>query len=63
MLELSPTPSPPPSALMLCDRLIGLAQEAERAGFSVTAEHLLHLVDALFEEASVVKGVRHLLPA
>ena len=50
MPELNVVPAAPPSPLMLCDRLIALAKEAERAGFAVTAEHLLHLVDAMFEE-------------
>ena len=42
--------SPPPSPLMLCDRLLTLAQDADRAGFAVTAEHLLELVETVFEE-------------
>ncbi len=52
MPTLSPTPSPapPPSPLILCDRLIALAQEADRAGFAVTAEHLVHLAESVFEE-------------
>ncbi len=55
MPSLSPTPSaaaPPPTAspLILCDRLISLAQDADRAGFAVTAEHLVHLAQAMFEE-------------
>lgn len=45
-------PRPPtPSPLVLCDRLLTLAQDADRAGFTVTAEHLLHLADSVFEEA------------
>lgn len=54
MLTLSPTisPAPPPlpSPLILCDRLIALAQDADRAGFAITAEHLVHLAESLFEE-------------
>jgi hypothetical protein len=38
------------SPLVLCDRLLTLAQDAERAGFAVTAEHLLHLAHTVFEE-------------
>ena len=58
MPSLSPTfstaPPPPPMAspLILCDRLISLAQDADRAGFAVTAEHLVHLAQAMFEEPS-----------
>lgn len=44
-----PRPTPP-SPLVLCDRLLTLAQDADRAGFTVTAEHLLHLADSVFEE-------------
>jgi hypothetical protein len=43
-------PSPPPSPLMLCDRLLTLAQEADRAGYAVTAEQLLQLVEKVFDE-------------
>jgi hypothetical protein len=39
-----------PSPLMLCDRLLTLAQDADRAGYAATAEHLLELADAVFEE-------------
>ena len=38
------------SPLVLCDRLITLAQDADRAGFAVTAEHLVHLAHSMFEE-------------
>jgi len=43
-------PPPSPSPLMLCDRLLTLAQEADRAGYAVTAEHLLELVETVFDE-------------
>jgi hypothetical protein len=39
-----------PSPLVMCDRLLTLAQDADRAGFAVTAEHLLHLAHTVFEE-------------
>ena len=39
-----------PSPLVLCDRLLTLAQDADRAGYAVTAEHLLHLAHTVFEE-------------
>lgn len=40
----------PASPLMLCDRLIGLAQEADRAGFMKTAEHLVFLAHSVLDE-------------
>ncbi len=39
-----------PSPLVLCDRLISLAQDADRAGFLVTADHLVQLAHSMFEE-------------
>jgi len=42
--------APPPSALVLCDRLISLAQDADRAGLTHTAAHLVDLIDEMFEE-------------
>jgi hypothetical protein len=41
---------PAPSPLMLCDRLIGLAQDADRAGLVAVAGRLLALVDRMFED-------------
>jgi hypothetical protein len=41
---------PRPSPLLLCDRLLSLAQDADRAGCAVTAEHLFHLAHAVFDE-------------
>ena len=38
------------SPLMLCDRLITLAQEADRAGFAGTARHLVQLAQSVFDE-------------
>ena len=42
-------PPPPPSPLVLCDRLISLAQDADRAGLTATAARLMDLIDELFE--------------
>ena len=52
MLQLRPADIPEmvPSPLMLCDHLLTLAQEADRAGYAVTAEHLLELAHTVFEE-------------
>jgi len=47
---IAPMPlPPPPSPLVLCDRLISLAQDADRAGLTATALHLMDLIDELFE--------------
>lgn len=44
--------TPPDTAdpLVICDRLLRLAQDADRAGLAVTAEHLVHLASGVFEE-------------
>ncbi len=38
------------STLVLCDRLLELAQDADRAGFTGTAERLLRLAHSVFDE-------------
>ncbi len=45
-----PIPTPAPSPLLLCDRLLSLAQDADRAGCSVTAEHLVQLAHTVLDE-------------
>ncbi|HEX3347985.1 MAG TPA: hypothetical protein VHS58_07790 [Acetobacteraceae bacterium] len=45
-LAFAETPSP----LVLCDRLLTLAQDADRAGYSFTAEQLLHLAHVVLDE-------------
>jgi hypothetical protein len=42
---------PPVSKLVMSDRLITLAQEAERAGYTSTAHDLVNLACAVFDEA------------
>jgi hypothetical protein len=37
------------SPLVLCDRLLSLAQDADRAGLRGAAEHLLELADVVLE--------------
>jgi hypothetical protein len=44
------TPPPPASPLVLSDRLISLAQDADRAGFAITADQLVHLAHTVLEE-------------
>lgn len=53
--HVQPVPPYSPSPLILCDRLLSLAQDADRAGLSITAEHLLHLAHAVFDERGVTK--------
>ena len=52
MLRLNPhVPAPPPaSPLVLCDRLISLAEDTDRAGLKTTAAHLVELIEEMFEE-------------
>ena len=40
------------SELVLSDRLITLAKDADRAGYIDTAEHLLDLACSVFDEAA-----------
>jgi hypothetical protein len=42
---------PPVSKLVISDRLISLAQEAERAGYTNTAHDLVNLACSVFDEA------------
>ena len=50
-LHTAEMPKMLPSSLMLCDRLLTLAQDADRAGYGITAEHLLTLaLHTVFEE-------------
>jgi hypothetical protein len=44
-LRLAPAVSP----LALCDRLLTLAEDVDRAGFRTVAEHLLELADEVLE--------------
>jgi hypothetical protein len=41
---------PPVSPLVLSDRLITLARDADRAGFTSTADRLVRLAYAVFDE-------------
>ncbi len=38
------------SPLLIADRLITLAQDADRAGYATTAERLIRLVNRVFDE-------------
>lgn len=49
----NPAPRRPPlSELVLSDRLITLAEDAERAGYTDTAERLVTLACSVFDEAT-----------
>jgi hypothetical protein len=47
------------SPLVLCDRLISLAQEADRGGFVIAAEHLLDLASEVLDWPSGPGGWSH----
>ena len=50
------------SPLMLSDRLLTLAQDADRAGFRGAAEHLLGLASDVLEPATVCPSARRAQP-
>lgn len=45
-----------PGAPELGDRLVRLAQDAERAGFRVAAEHLAYLAAQMFKNADTLRS-------
>ncbi len=47
---MTPSLHTAPTDLMLSDRLLSLAQEADRAGCTITAEHLLALAHTVFDD-------------
>jgi hypothetical protein len=49
-LQYAEVPARAPSPLVLCDRLLTLAQDADRAGCVATAERLLKLAYSVFDE-------------
>lgn len=48
--EICLPPRPAVSVLMLSDKLLTLAEEADHAGMRVAAEHLLYLAHYVLEE-------------
>ena len=48
--EAASTPSFVTSPLVLSDRLLTLAQDADRAGYQVTADGLVQLAHRVFDE-------------
>lgn len=49
-LQYADMPARAPSPLVLCDRLLTLAQDADRAGCVTTAERLLKLAYSVFDD-------------
>ena len=49
--HFDPSRKPAISELVLSDRLIALAEDADRAGYTDTAEHLVTLACSVFDEA------------
>jgi len=50
-IRIAEPPSPAPtSPLVLSDRLLTLAENADKAGFQQTAEHLIELAYRVFDE-------------
>jgi hypothetical protein len=47
---MTPAAKPAVSELILSDRLITLAKDADRAGYTDTAEHLLTLACSVFDD-------------
>ena len=47
---------PPPCALTLAERLISLAADASSAGFTVAAEHLIHLADQVLDRPAELRS-------
>ena len=50
MLAVNATAPAPVSPLVLADRLLSLAQDADRAGFAKPAERMLRLAYAVWNE-------------
>ena len=47
--RIVPTETPAFSPLLLSDRLLTLAQDADRAGYRIAAEHLLYLANEVLD--------------
>ncbi len=54
-LQPAPIAPAPVSPLVLADRLISLAREADRAGFTDSASRLVGIALAVFDETPVQK--------
>jgi len=59
MTDLSPvarSTRTPVSPLMLSDRLLRLAEDADSAGFRITAEHLLYMASQVLDVPRVMQS-------
>jgi hypothetical protein len=52
-------PPPAPSKLVFSDRLLRLAEDADRAGYSVTADQLVYLAHSVLLEGERQPRRRH----
>ena len=52
VLACEAVPKPAVSELILSDRLISLAEDADRAGYTDTAERLVTLACSVFDDAA-----------
>ncbi|HUB12063.1 MAG TPA: hypothetical protein VMB34_08905 [Acetobacteraceae bacterium] len=50
MTRIVPETKPVFSPLLLSDRLLTLAEDADRAGYRIAAEHLLYLASEVLDE-------------
>ena len=56
MSQIAPAPQTAFSPLMLSDRLLTLAQDADRAGYRVAAENLLFLAEEVLDRPQRLQG-------
>lgn len=56
LTRIVPEQTPAFSPLMLSDRLLTLAQDADRAGYRVAAEHLLFLAEEVLEKPELLQA-------
>jgi len=56
MSRVVPETKPAFSPLLLSDRLLTLAEDADKAGFRIAAEHLLYLASEVLDEP---ENLRH----
>ena len=54
--HIVPAKQAPFSPLMLSDRLLTLAQDADRAGYRVAAENLLFLAEEVLDKPQLLQG-------
>ena len=55
MTHIVPENKPAFSPLLLSDRLLTLAEDADKAGYRITAEHLLSLASEVLDQPGSVR--------